>query len=153
FASAGAGSVMSMWLGPDGGWAVGASSTMYFASAGAGSVMSMWLGPDGGWAVGASGAIFGLFGAWLFVAWRMRHSPGGRAMFNQLLILMAINVVLPFLVPGIDWLGHVGGFVGGTAIAALWSVFAVGRTNARVVRTAIGAGALAVVIAAAVVIV
>jgi membrane associated rhomboid family serine protease len=125
-----------------------AFATIYAASAAAGGFFSITFGGEGGWAVGASGAIFGLFGAWMFVAWKMRHSPGGRAMFNQLGVLMAINILLPFLVPGIDWLGHFGGFVAGVAIAALWSVFAVGKENARTVRTLIGVGAIVVITAA-----
>ncbi len=125
-----------------------AFAAMYVACAGAGGLFSIAFGGEGGWAVGASGAIFGLFGAWMFVAWKMRHSPGGRAMFNQLGVLMVINIALPFLVPGIDWLGHFGGFVAGVAIAALWSVFAVGKSNARTVRTLIGIAAIAIVTAA-----
>lgn len=125
-----------------------AFATIYAASAAAGGLFSIAFGGEGGWAVGASGAIFGLFGAWMFVAWKMRHSPGGRAMFNQLGVLMALNIVLPFLVPGIDWLGHLGGFVAGVGIAALWSVLAVGRSNARTVRSLIGLAAIAVITAA-----
>jgi membrane associated rhomboid family serine protease len=123
-----------------------AFAALYVASAGAGGLFSMAFGGDGGWSVGASGAIFGLFGAWMFVAWKMRHSPGGRAMFNQLGVLMAINIALPFLVPGIDWLGHFGGFVAGVAIAGLWSVFAVGNVRARTIRTLIGIGAIAAIL-------
>lgn len=125
-----------------------AFATMYAASAAAGGLASMAFGGDGGWAVGASGAIFGLFGAWMFVAWRMRHSPGGRAMFNQLAVLMLINMALPFLVPGIDWLGHAGGFTGGVVLAAAWSAFAVGRPNARTIRTVLGLALIAVIVAA-----
>lgn len=120
-----------------------AFASLYIASAGAGGLVSAALGGVG-YSVGASGAIFGLFGAWMFVAWKMRHSPGGRAMFNQLGFLMAINIALPFLVPGIDWYGHLGGFIAGVGIAALWSVFAVGKPNARSIRAAIG---VAVIIA------
>ncbi|MEZ5175287.1 MAG: rhomboid family intramembrane serine protease [Acidimicrobiia bacterium] len=116
-------------------------AALYLASAGAGGFASMAFGSEFGWAVGASGAIFGLFGAWMFVAWKMRHSPGGRAMFNQLGFLMAINIALPFLVGGIDWLGHLGGFVAGVAIAFLWSLLAVGRHRAREIRTVIAAAA------------
>jgi membrane associated rhomboid family serine protease len=120
-----------------------AFASLYIASAGAGGFASVALGSVG-FSVGASGAIFGLFGAWMFVAWKMRHSPGGRAMFNQLGILMAINILIPFLQPQVDWLGHAGGFTAGVSIAALWSVFAVGKPNARSIRTIIGTAAIVV---------
>jgi membrane associated rhomboid family serine protease len=123
-----------------------AFASLYVAAAGAGGLLSMVLG-GAGISVGASGAIFGLFGAWLFVAWKMRKTPGGRSMFNQLGFLMAINIAMPFLNPNIDWLGHLGGFIAGVGIAALWSVLAVGRSNARQIRTTIGT---AVVIAVSV---
>jgi membrane associated rhomboid family serine protease len=71
-------------------------------------------------AVGASGAIFGLFGAVLASMYRQRHSPAGRAMFSQLLLLLAINLVLPFVVPNIAWEAHLGGLAAGTIIAAAW---------------------------------
>ena len=123
-----------------------AFASLYLASAGAGGLLSMVLG-GAGISIGASGAVFGLFGAWLFVAWKMRGTPGGRSMFNQLGFLMAINVAMPFLNPNIDWLGHLGGFIAGVGIAALWSVLAVGKSNARQIRTTIGS---VVVIAVAV---
>jgi membrane associated rhomboid family serine protease len=123
-----------------------AFGALYVASAGVGGLTSMAFG-SAGLSVGASGAIFGLFGAWMFVAWKMRRTPGGRAMFNQLGVLMAINIAIPFIQPGVDWLGHLGGFVAGLGIAALWSVFAVGKANARTIRTVIG---VAVMFAAAV---
>jgi membrane associated rhomboid family serine protease len=65
-------------------------------------------------------------------------------MFNQLGILMAINILIPFLQPQVDWLGHAGGFTAGVSIAALWSVFAVGKPNARSIRTIIGTAAIVV---------
>lgn len=122
-----------------------AFAALYVAAAGAGGAASYAFGPLNQVSVGASGAIFGLFGAWLFVAWKMRATPGGRAMFNQLFILLAINLALPLLVPNIDWRAHLGGLVAGIGIAWLWSVLAVGRPNARTIRTVI---ALAVALAA-----
>ena len=118
-------------------------AALYVAAAGAGGLTSYLLGSIGQVSIGASGAIFGLFGAWIFVAWKMRHTPGGRSMFTQLFVLLAINVVISFA-PGIDGFAHLGGFVAGIAIAALWSVFAVGRPNAVGIRTAIGLGAIAI---------
>jgi len=121
-----------------------AFASLYVAAAAAGGLLSAALG-NLGYSVGASGAIFGLFGAWMFVAWKMRHSPGGRAMFNQLGFLMLINIALPFLVPDIDWYGHLGGFLAGVGIAALWSVLAVGKPRARTIRTTIGVAVIVVV--------
>lgn len=110
---------------------------LYVAAAGAGGMVSYLFGPPSQVSIGASGAIFGLFGAWMFVAWKMRNTPGGRAMFNQLGVLLAINLALPLLVGGIDWRAHVGGLLSGILIAWLWSLFAVGKPNARTIRTVI----------------
>jgi rhomboid protease GluP len=117
-------------------------ATLYVAAAGAGGLVSYLLGPLNQVSIGASGAIFGLFGAWIFVAWKMRKTPGGRSMFTQLFVLLAINVVIS-LSPGIDGLAHLGGFLGGLAIAALWSVFAAGKPNAVGIRTAIAGAVVA----------
>ncbi|WP_458112595.1 rhomboid family intramembrane serine protease [Arthrobacter sp. R1-13] len=62
--------------------------------------------------VGASGAIFGLFGAMLVV---QRHRGGDT---RQLWVLIAINGVIGFIVPGIAWEAHLGGLVTGAACAA-----------------------------------
>lgn len=117
-----------------------AFATMYVACAGAGGAtyfVMTGIGAPG--AVGASGAIFGLFGAWLFVYWKIRHTPAGRAAFNQFGALILINLALPFFIPNIAWQAHLGGLGAGLAIAWLWSKLAVGRTNAVAIRTAIAA--------------
>jgi membrane associated rhomboid family serine protease len=62
--------------------------------------------------VGASGAIFGLFGATLVT---QRHRGGET---KQLWILIAINGVIGFMVPGIAWQAHLGGLITGAACAA-----------------------------------
>ncbi len=120
---------------------------LYFASAAGGGAASYLLGPTVQVSVGASGAIFGLFGAWIYVAYRLRESPGGREMFNQLGFLLLINLALPFLVPNIDWRAHLGGLVTGVAIAALWSQFARGRSNAILRRSLIAGAALVGIVA------
>ncbi len=117
-------------------------AALYVAAAGAGGLMSYQLGSIDQVSIGASGAIFGLFGAWIFVAWKMRHTPGGRSMFTQLFVLLAINVVIS-LAPGIDGFAHLGGFIAGLVIAALWSILAVGKPNAVGIRTSIAASMIA----------
>ena len=62
--------------------------------------------------VGASGAVFGLFGA-LFVVQRKR---GGD--LRQILILLAINVAIGFIIPNIAWQAHLGGLIAGALCTA-----------------------------------
>lgn len=99
--------------------------TLYVSSALAGSVMyllmampptapmgrltSTWLVGT----VGASGAVFGLFGALLGLARRLRVSETG------LLVLLAINAVLPFFYPRIAWQAHLGGFINGIIVVGI----------------------------------
>lgn len=122
-------------------------AALYVAAAGTGGLASYLFGSVDQVSIGASGAIFGLFGAWIFVAWKMRHTPGGKSMFTQLFVLLAINVVIS-LAPGIDGLAHLGGFIAGLAIAGLWSIFAVGKANAVGIRTAIAMAVIALDLAA-----
>ncbi len=84
--------------------------------------------------VGASGAIFGLFGVLLAVS--RTHNPildrRGQALLGQIGMLIVLNLILGFAVPGIDWQAHVGGLVAGiwlgfiivpgrvTTLASMW---------------------------------
>ncbi len=120
---------------------------LYAASAAGGGAASYLLGPLNQVAVGASGAIFGLFGAWIYVAFRMRGTAGGRAMFNQLGVLLLINLALPLFIRSIDWRAHVGGLIAGALVAALWGKFAVGRENVVVRRSVIAGGLFVALIA------
>ncbi len=62
-----------------------------------------------------------------------------------MLILIAINVAIGFLAPGVDWRAHLGGLVVGAAVAALL-VYAPRRMRMPVQVLGI-AGVLAVLIA------
>ncbi len=84
---------------------------LYLASALGGSVCFYLFGSPGGRALGASTATFGLFGA-LFVLARARQIDT-----SQIVMLIAFNLFLGAVVPGIDNLGHVGGLATGVAVA------------------------------------
>jgi membrane associated rhomboid family serine protease len=88
-------------------------TTLYFVSLLCGSTASYLFGDPRVAALGASGAIFGLFGALFVVARRMRWSAGGIA------ALIVVNLLLPFVMPNIDWHAHVGGLIGGAAVGAV----------------------------------
>ena len=84
---------------------------LYVLSALGGSVVSLLGLPPGGIAIGASGAVFGLFGALFVVARRF-----GRDV-SSVLVILGINAVIGFIVPGIDWRAHVGGLITGALLA------------------------------------
>jgi membrane associated rhomboid family serine protease len=91
------------------------------AAAGWGGAFAFYLGGPEDILVGASGAIFGLFGLWIHSAYRLRDTAFGRSMLSSLGITLALNLALPFLIPGISWQGHLGGLVAGILMGELWS--------------------------------
>jgi len=124
--------------------------TLYLATGVAGGAFFHAIGPATTWVVGASGAIFGLFGVLLAATFRQRHTQMGAALFNRLLILLVINLSLPFLVPNIAWQAHLGGLISGIVIVTLWDRVPLQRPGATAYRAAvaltIGGAALATVL-------
>lgn len=106
-----------------------------------GSVAVLWLSPNSA-VVGASGAIFGLFGA-LFV---IQRSFGGAN--RQLLIVLGLNLVLGFVVPGISWQAHIGGLLVGALVAWIF-VTTRGNSSRSRERTQLGGVALGLIVATA----
>jgi len=116
---------------------------LYVATAATGGVASYYLGEVGTVAIGASGAIFGIVAVWVYAAYRSGH-PLARTLANEQLIwLVGLGIVFPFLARGlnISWQGHLGGLLGGLAIGWVWGQTAPGSSNPKLVR-AIAAGAL-----------
>jgi membrane associated rhomboid family serine protease len=86
---------------------------LYLLSGLVGSAVVYWLSDPATPTLGASGAIFGLMGALLVLAYKVR------ADVSQLLMWIGINFAITFFGRGfISWQGHVGGFVGGVVLAA-----------------------------------
>jgi membrane associated rhomboid family serine protease len=105
-------------------------TALYLISAIGGATLSLWLDALNQPTVGASGAIFGLFGAVFVVGRKLSIDVRGIA------VLIVINLVLTFLVPGISWTGHIGGLITGSLLAGalayapknnrtLWQVLAI----------------------------
>lgn len=85
-----------------------------------GSVLTILLADPRTVAAGASGAIFGLFGL-AFVVSRRRHlllGPQARAIISQVGMLLVLNLIITFTVPGISWTGHLGGLAIGVILGA-----------------------------------
>jgi len=86
---------------------------IYFTSLLGGSFTSFLFSPFGSYSIGASGAIFGLMGAMLVIS-RKRNLD-----ISQITTLVAINVVIGFVLSGIDWRAHLGGLAAGAFITWL----------------------------------
>ena len=87
---------------------------VYLFSAISGSLLSVIVTPDAV-SVGASGAIFGLLGALLYFGYHYRVYLG-TVIKSQIIPLIVINLLLGFMVPGIDNAAHIGGLIGSTLI-------------------------------------
>lgn len=88
--------------------------SLYGLSALGGSVLVYLLSVPTAPTAGASGAIFGLFAATLVASRRLNLDV------RWLVGLIAVNLVITFLVPGISWQGHVGGLITGGVLTAVY---------------------------------
>ena len=86
-------------------------AVLYLVAGLGGSVASFWFSDVNVAAAGASGAIFGLMGAYLVVGRKLG------ADVSQVLVLIAINVVIGFVIPNTDWRAHLGGLITGVLVA------------------------------------
>ncbi|MCW2795611.1 rhomboid family intramembrane serine protease [Nocardioides sp.] len=108
--------MLALWvLGPQLELAIGRARflALYLLSGLAGSALVYWAAPETQSTLGASGAIFGLMGALLVIALKVRANVQG------LLMWIGINAVFTLVGSNISWQGHLGGFIGGIVIAAI----------------------------------
>jgi len=75
------------------------------------SFASLYANPDNQPSVGASGAIFGLFGAMAVLTKKYGFSD------KSIYAIIGINFAIGFILPGIDWQAHLGGFISGSLIS------------------------------------
>jgi membrane associated rhomboid family serine protease len=113
---------------------------VFLLSALGGSILSYAVDPPGMASVGASGAVFGLFGAALILAKRLRLDISG------IVGIILINVVLGFVIPGINWRAHLGGLVVGSLVTAAMVYPPKEKRTAVTVATIVGVLALSVAV-------
>ena len=87
---------------------------IYFISALFASLMSIIFNGNVA-SVGASGAIFGVMGALLYFGYHYRVYLGN-VMRSQIVPLVLVNLLLGFVMEGIDNAAHIGGLIGGALI-------------------------------------
>ncbi|WP_026882717.1 rhomboid family intramembrane serine protease [Clostridium akagii] len=68
--------------------------------------------------IGASGAIFGIMGATLVMAYKLRDRIG-KGFLKNVIAVIVINLIFSVSVPNIDLFAHLGGFISGTILSWL----------------------------------
>ncbi|WP_238473539.1 rhomboid family intramembrane serine protease [Nocardioides cavernaquae] len=116
---------------------------LYLLSGLAGSALVFWSAAAGVPTIGASGAVFGLMGALLILAIKVRGNV------QNLLFWIGINAAITVVGRGfISWQAHLGGFLGGLALMAIFVFSPKGPQRAR--WQLAGVAAYAVVVVAAI---
>ncbi|MCD5325846.1 MULTISPECIES: rhomboid family protein [Pontibacillus] len=90
----------------------------YLGAGFAGNVGTFLLGPDFYLHVGASGAIFGLFGVYLYLIYAKKHLID-QANAQIVLTITVIGLVMTFIRPNINIYGHIFGLLGGLALGPI----------------------------------
>ena len=91
-------------------------SIIYFVSGIIGGLVSMIFQGSNIVSVGASGAIFGLIGAFIFFGYHYRVYFGS-VIRSQIIPLLVANLILGYMVSGVNMAAHVGGLIGGVLSA------------------------------------
>ena len=103
---------------------------IYILSGLSGSLLSILLNPVTP-SVGASGALFGILGALLYFGYNFRVYLGN-TLVREILPIILINLVLGFMISGVDNYAHIGGLVGGITTAMAFGFKSKAGANDRV---------------------
>lgn len=103
---------------------------VYLFSAITGSLMSI-IFLNNGTSVGASGAVFGLMGSLVYFGYHYRVYLGN-VVTTQIIPLIIVNLILGFLVSGIDNFAHIGGLIGGFLITIALGVKYKSKTSEKI---------------------
>lgn len=87
-------------------------AVIYLAGGIMGSLFSITFNGNAA-SIGASGAIFGLMGALVYFGYHYRVYLGN-VIKSQIIPLIVFNLVLGFVMTGVDNSAHIGGLIGGT---------------------------------------
>ncbi|WP_206427381.1 rhomboid family intramembrane serine protease [Clostridium rectalis] len=83
---------------------------IYILSATTSSLLSYWMSESV--SIGASGAIFGLLGAALIFAIKMKERIG-KEFVSNIMSVIVVNLVVGISISNVDNFGHIGGLIGG----------------------------------------
>ncbi|HSN58507.1 MAG TPA: rhomboid family intramembrane serine protease [Clostridiaceae bacterium] len=89
---------------------------IYFIAGVCSSGLSFYMTPEV--SIGASGAIFGVLGACLVFAVKLKDRIGKEFLTNVITVI-AVNLFLGFSISMVDNFGHIGGLIGGIASSFL----------------------------------
>lgn len=96
----------------------GRFTILYLVSGIVGNLLTVWLISRPIISVGASGAIYGLFGMYIFMTlYRKRYIDAQSS--KMIVIILVIGVIYSLIGPGINIAAHLGGFIGGYLISSL----------------------------------
>lgn len=88
---------------------------LYLGSGLTGNIFSELLMQSVHLAAGASGAIFGIYGGFMFLA-LFRKAVLDQSSSRTITLIFVIGLIYSFIVPHVNIYAHIGGFIGGFAL-------------------------------------